>query len=222
MEHANNLQARRLAGTLTLVGSLCMLGGAAVWGSTGVDMDQALDTGDLVGYLNSAAVHRTALIVNLSVWILGVFLLGAAARLMALLSRTNVLGSLLVRYNYGVGIPLVIVSYMAWMAVVVRLPGQDVASVAPIAEVVGWFGVRADWLATIMVLGLGPFLIVRAGRGSWVPGWLSVWGQLCLVPGVLTLIGMYCGGMTTYGFLIIPMGMAWMIAASVVLLRRPA
>ena len=53
MEHANNLQARRLAGTLTLVGSLCMLGGAAVWGSTGVDMDQALDTGDLVGYLDS-------------------------------------------------------------------------------------------------------------------------------------------------------------------------
>ncbi|MCH7514306.1 MAG: hypothetical protein IH947_10265, partial [Bacteroidetes bacterium] len=37
---------------------------------------------------------------------------------------------------------------------------------------------------------------------------------------LLTAIAMYAGGLTTYGFLIIPVGLGWTIAASIVLFRR--
>ncbi|MCB9170250.1 MAG: hypothetical protein H6597_04560 [Flavobacteriales bacterium] len=219
--HGNNdRNITRAAAYFTLGGSLCMLIGAGVMLSTGVDLDQALDAGDLPNYLRGAGGARTALILNLTLWILGVFLLGAAARLMALLGRTAVVPALLVRYTYGVAIPVVVVAYTAWLALVVRTSAQDVVVNAPLADTVGWFASRADWLATVLVLGLGPFLIVRSGQGGWVPRWLFIWGHLCLLPGVLNLVGLYAGGTTTYGFLIIPVGMAWMVAASVVLFKR--
>ncbi|MBK8498956.1 MAG: hypothetical protein IPL52_09095 [Flavobacteriales bacterium] len=203
-----------------MIGSLCMLCGAAIWGVTGADFDTAMVDDDIATYLTTARAGRTLLIANLSVWIVGIFLLGIAARMMSLLSSNAPVLSHLVRYNYGVAIPLVIASYMAWMAVVVRAVPMEAQVAGPLAEVVGWFGVMADWVATILVLGLGPMLIVRAGQGQWVPRWLHVWGHLCLIPGALTLLAMFAGGLHTYGFVIIPIGMGWMIGASVVLFKR--
>lgn len=216
-EHAPAIA--RTAAWTGLLGSICMLAGAALLGSTGADLDQAMLDDDITGYLAVAAGARTQLIVNLSVWIVGVFLLGIAARMMTLLSSNGTVMAHLVRYNYGVAIPLVIASYMAWMAVVVRGTLMDQASAAPVAEVVGWFGVMADWVATIMVLGLGPWLIARSGYGTWVPRWLYTWAHLCLVAGAMNLLAMYAGGLTTYGFAVIPVGMGWMIGASIVLLK---
>ena len=71
-----------------------------------------------------------------------------------------------------------------------------------------------------MVLGTGPVLIAAAGRSDWVPGWLRIWSYIALFAGFLTTLAQFAGGLTTYGFLIIPVGMGWMLGASVVLFRR--
>lgn len=212
--------ATRIGAFTTLSGSLCMLGGAAIGSASGADIDLSLAANDMAGYLTLANESKTLLIVNLSVWIIGVMLLGVAASMMTFLSSENQILSLIARYNYWVGIPIVVISYMAWLAVVVRLTLYEPSSVSAIAEAVGWFAVRADWVATVFVLGTGPLLLSLAGKNSWVPKWLMVWSYFCLITGVLNIIAMYMGDLSTYGFLIIPVGMGWMIASSIVLFKQ--
>lgn len=219
MENQQASSAARSAAVAALLGSVCMLVGAAVMSSTGADIDKYLYANDMAGYLKQASASQNSLILNLSLWIAGVILLGAAATLMTMIGGQNPVRVQLVRYNYGIGIPLVVVSYMAWLAVVVRLAASASPEAAAIAEAVGWFGVRADWVATALVIGTGPVLLSAAGKGIWVPGWLRVWSYLCLLAGILTTIAQYTGGLMSYGFLIIPVGMSWMIAAGVVLWR---
>lgn len=218
----NNFEksATKIGAFTTLLGSICMLGGAAIWGASGADIDVFLASNDMVGYLTAASASRTMLIANLSLWIVGVLLLGVAATMMTYLSRENQIISLIVRYNYWVGLPIVVISYVAWLSVVVRLTAYEPSSVSAIAEAVGWFAARADWVATVLVLGTGPLLLSLAGKNSWVPKWLMVWSYFCLVAGFLNIIAMYLGGLTTYGFLIIPVGMGWMVAAGVVLYKK--
>jgi hypothetical protein len=220
MEKQHEKNAARLGAYTTLLGSICMLAGAAIWGASGTDIDQALYDGNMMRYLKESLASQNILIVNLSLWVLGVILLGIGATMMAMLSEQNPVLAQLVRYNYWIAVPLVVTSYMAWLAVVVRLTASTSPEAAAIAEAAGWFAVRADWVGTVLVLGTGPVLITAAGRGIWAPNWLRVWSFIALFAGLLTTVAQYAGGLTTYGFLIIPVGMGWMIGAAVTLFRR--
>lgn len=197
-----------------------MLIGAVLWGFSGADLDLALDRAALPDYLMAADGSRGLLIANLSVWITGVLLLGVAANMMAGISIERPVAARMATYNYAVAIPLVIAAYVAWLAVVVQLSPDRSPVAATVAATLGWFASRADWIATILVLATGPALLVWAGRGSWAPRWLERWSYVALFAGLLNLIAMFAGGLTSYGFLIIPVGMGWMFAAAWVLHRR--
>lgn len=220
MEKQHEKTAVRIGAYTTLIGSLCMLGGAAIWGISGADIDQAIYDKDLAGYLAAALAGQRLLIANLSIWIIGVILLGAGAAMMAFISDQRSPLATLARYNYWLAVPLVVASYMAWLAVVVQLAPSDSPAAAAIAEAMGWFAVRADWVGTALVLGSGPALLAAAGRSNWAPNWLRIWSYVALLTCFLTTLAQFTGGLTTYGFLIIPVGMGWMLAASVVLFRR--
>lgn len=217
MENQNLKTTAKVAALTVLIGSICMIGGAALMGISGADLDKSLYQNELAIYLKTAAEHSTLLITNLTLWILGVILIGVAGTLMANLSDTRKIVSKIVTYNYSIAIPIVVIAYSAWLAIVVRLSAHDPGESAVLAEILGWFASRADWIATILVLGTGPFLITLSGHENWVPKWLRIWSYLCLFAGFLNLIAMFAGGLTTYGFLIIPVGMSWMIASFFVL-----
>jgi hypothetical protein len=55
-----------------------------------------------------------------------------------------------------------------------------------------------------------------------VPTWLLRWSYVTAFAGVLTAVAILTGGagLMTYGFAIVPVGVGWMIAAGVVLLRK--
>lgn len=218
----NNFEksAKKIGAITTLLGSLCMLSGAAMMLASGTDLDVSLAANDMAGYLTAVNESKSILISNLSVWVVGVILLGVAASMMTYLSRENQVLSHIARYNYWIGIPIVVISYMAWLSVVVRLTSYEPTSVSAIAEALGWFASRADWVATVLVLGTGPLLLSLAGKNSWVPKWLMVWSYFCFVAGFLNILAMYLDGLSTYGFLIIPVGMGWMIASSIVLFKQ--
>lgn len=220
MEKHDERTATRIGAYTTLIGSLCMLGGAAIWAISGADIDQAIYDKDLAGYLSAAKGSQGLLIANLSIWIIGVILLGAGATMMAFISGQRPVLASLVRYNYWIGISIVVISYMAWLAVVVQLAPSGSPAAVVAAEAMGWFAVRADWVATALVLGSGPALLAAAGRSFWAPNWLRIWSYVALFTGFLTTLAQFTGGLTSYGFLIIPVGMGWMLAASVVLFRR--
>ena len=220
MENQNIHTTTKIGAYAALIGALCMLAGATFWGISGADLEKALYNGDLANYLINANENYTLVISNLSLWIFGVTVIGISGTMMASLCVQRQAISTIAMYIYWISVPLLIASYVAMLTVVVQLSPDSSVTAVSIAGAMGWFGTRADWIATIFMLGIGPALISVAGRADWVPKWLARWGFLALFASLLTAIAMYAGGLTTYGVLIIPVGLGWTIAASIVLFRR--
>ncbi len=213
------VNTRRLAGYTAAGGAIIMLIGAALWGTSGTDLWAALESGDMAGYLVAIAGVEAQLVANLTLWLLGVITLGVAGMLITDLCQQRRHLARVGLTCFRTAVPLVVVSYIAMLAVVVQLGGATDQTSVAIAEVVGWFGARADDLATALMIGAGPLFIALAGRDEWVPTWLLRWGYVAGAVGLFSLVCLYIPGMGPYGFAIIPIGVFWMIAAGVVLLR---
>lgn len=209
----------KLGGYATLASTVLMLIGAALWGTSGTDLWTALDTRDVAGYLAAVGGVKGQLVANLSIWILGTFTIGIAGMMLATLSTRRRTLAQIALVCYRTAVPLVIVSYITMLAVVVQLGGEMSATAVSLAEVVGWIGVRADDLATALILGAAPLFISLAGHGQWVPTWLLRWSYLCGAAGLFSLVVLYLPGMGGFGFIILPIGMGWMLATGFVLLR---
>jgi hypothetical protein len=107
------------------------------------------------------------------------------------------------------------------MVVLVVQIGADTSETAvALAKVVGWIGAKADDIATILIIGAGPLFIALAGREDWLPNWLVRWGYLAGVAGLIAAVIIYFPALSTLGLITVPVGMGWMIAVGVVLLRR--
>lgn len=212
--------SNRLTGVLAIAGAATMIVGAVLWIASGADLDAALAVGTMEEYLTTAAENRLLLVANLTAWILGVTLLGAAGSALSRLCRRRPGVAQIGWMCYLTAVPLAIASFVAMLAVVVQIaPATDPEAVL-VAEVVAWFGSRADWIATVLIVGIGPMLISVAGWREWVPNWLGYWAIAACFAGLLTIVAMFTESLTTYGFLIVPVGLSWMIAAGVVALRR--
>ena len=210
----------RVAGYTVIAATVTMLIGAILVFTSGTDLWMALDSGDMAGYLATAAGVKGQLVANLSFWILGVLIFGVAGSMLASLCAQRRPLAKIALVCYQTAVPLVIVAFIAMLSVVVQLSGESAATAVSIAEVIGWIGARADDLATALIIGLGPLFIALAGHGEWVPTWLLRWSYLTGLIGLLSLVFLYIPGMTSYGLIILPVGMGWMIAAGVVLLRN--
>ncbi|WP_420628554.1 hypothetical protein [Candidatus Leptofilum sp.] len=218
-EHRVTRPAARLAGYTAIGGCITMIIGAALWGTSGTDLWAALDSGDMAGYLAAVAGVKGQLVANLSIWIIGVLILGVAGNVLAGLSQQRLGFSQAAQVCYQVAVPLVIVSYIAMLSLVVQLAGDTSETAVAIGNVLGWVGTRADDLATALILGAGPLFITLANRSSWMPVWLIRWGYLSGLVGLFSVAVHYVAGMGAFGFLILPVGMGWMIATGIVLLR---
>lgn len=216
----NSTRAARLGAYAAIAGTVTMLAGAALWGTSGTDLWAALDTGDMAGYLQAAGAVQAQLVANLVVWIIGLMLLGFAGTMLAQLPTRRPALSDAALLCYRTGVPLGIISYFAMLAVVVQIAPDASPMAVNSAEIIGWFGARADDLATALILGLGILFFSMAGKGTWAPGWLVVWGYVAGLVSLLSLVFLFVQGMAAYGFLILPVGMGWLLAAGVVLLRR--
>lgn len=217
-EMERGLNTTRLAAYTALAGAASFIIGAVLWSTTGADIDLSVTNGEMAGYLTAAAANRAVLVANLSFWIIGALILGVAGTTMANLSKRRVWAQTAL-VCYRTAVPLVIIAYVAMLSVVVQIAPDTSATAVSLAEVVGWIGSRADWVATILIIGVGPLFLSLAGQGDWAPKWLVRLGYGTGVCGLLTAVAMYTNALGTYGFIIIPVGLAWMIAAGVVLRR---
>ncbi len=218
----NNTTTIRIGAYTAINGAVTMIIGAALWGASGADLDRALASGELSNYLTAAGAARQLLVANLTLWIIGVFIIGVAGTAMANLCVRRPAIAQVAQFSFGTSVPLVIAAYVAWLAIVVQVAPVTSPAAVLVTKVFGWFASRADWVATILIIGIGPALISLAGRGDWVPTWLARWSIGTAIAGLLTAVAMLTGGsgLSTYGFLIIPAGVGWMLAAGIVLLRR--
>jgi hypothetical protein len=119
------------------------------------------------------------------------------------------------RACYAVAATLALVSFLAWHGLLRVADRIDVAA----AEAIGWTAWQLDNVATSLIIGLGPLTLAWATRDGWMPKWLRTWAAVAAATAVLTWIAIPTGGGGTYGFLIVPVGIAWSVTAGVVALR---
>jgi len=218
-ESAESLRTTsRIAGYAALAAATSMIIGAVLSVSSGADLDRALAANTTAEYLETATANQSLLVGNLTAWILGVLLFGVAGAAFFRMCRRRRTLAQIGLLCYWTAVPLAIASFVAMLAVVVQVAPQGTAEAVLIAEVMGWFGSRADWIATVLVVGIGPLLISVAGRDEWVPGWLAYWAMAAALAGILTVAAMFRDALSTYGFLVVPIGLGWTIAAGVVAL----
>lgn len=207
-----NRKTLAFAGRVSIAGAVSMLIGAAYWGASGTDLWQALASMEMETYLAQLPPVKPLLVINTCFWILGVLLMATAGTMMAGFCIANPGLSEMGRVFMRTGASVAIVSFLAMLSLAVLIPAPEVAVVT------GWIGARLDDIATMLIIGFGPLCLSIAGKQDWVPGWLAVWGYLAGITGLLGVIGMLTG-MIALGFIIVPFGIGWMIAAGVVLIR---
>lgn len=210
----------RLGAYFLFAGAAFMAFGGILKRVTGADLDAALASGRLASYFGVVADQQVLIIVNLSAWIIGVLLLGAAGTALVHLCVQRRLVAQVALLCYWTGVPLAIASFVAWLALVVQIGPAASSEELAITRIVGWWMSRADWIATVLLVGIGPLLISVAGRDDWVPGWLAWWGLAAGIAGGVTIIAMIFGGLATYGQVSIPVGLGWTIAAGILLFQR--
>lgn len=171
-------------------------------------------------YLAGVNEVKTQLVGNLSIWIIGVLVLGIAwYAIVQLCTQRPVLASI-AGLCAAASVPIVVISYIMMMSVLVKIAPDTSDTSSTIANVVGWIGIRADDLGTTLIIGLAPFFVSLAARDEWLPKWLVLWGYVAGVVGVLSLLVRYIPSLSEYGIIIVPVGVLWMLSTGIVLLRR--
>lgn len=209
----------RSAGMAAIGGAIIMFVGAALYFSSGTDLWAAVG-GDMAGYLVAVGGVKGQLVANLTLWIVGVLVLGVAVNAMADLSKRRRMTAQIAQHCARTAVPLAIMAFIAMLSLVVIIAPDTSATSVATADVVGWMGARADDLATALIVGFAPLFITLAARETWMPTWLVAWGYVAGLVGLLSLAVLFTPPLAQIGFLIIPVGLGWMIGAGVVLLRR--
>lgn len=212
-ERSNNQKTLVFTGYVAIAGALSMLTGAALWGATGTDLWNALASDQMESYLSQLEPVKQLLVANTIFWILGVLFMGTAVTLMSDFCPSNPRLAQLALVFMRSAVPIAIVSFIIMLSLAIRPPAVDSANN------IGWIGVRLDDLATILIIGASPLFLSIAGRADWIPGWLVVWGYLAGISGILGIISML-SGVVALGYVILPIGLGWMMAAGVVLIRK--
>jgi len=215
----SNAQAR-FAGSTLIAGAVAMLIGAALWGSTGADLWQTLDSGDMAAYLRAVADVRPQLVANTCFWVIGVLLMGLGGNALAAFSTHRHAPAQAAALCFRTAVPLAIISFLTMLSLAMQIAPDSSPTAIAIANVAGWIGTRADDIATALLIGAGPLFLSLAGRGHWAPGWLVRWGYLAGLAGLLAIGCLFFPGMVQFSFIIIPVGIGWLFATGVVLLRR--
>lgn len=201
-----------------VIAPLSMLIGAAFWASTGVDLDAAAETRTVVEALPAVAANSTTLTVTFGAWLIGMFVYAATAAVLA--RRSDSHAATVAAGVIGLGAALAASAFVAFLTVVHVLAKAQLVDPV-LANSLGLYASYADWIGTIAVAGIGPVLIALSGRGDWAPRWMTGLAVVVIAATVATVVSLISGtGLTTYGFAIVPTGMALTLSVGIVLWRR--
>ena len=206
----------RTTGLVAIIAVALMVSAAAIWATTGTDLDTAVTDGTVAEYVAKAASDPAGIVAHLSGWMLGVPLLAASALMMARMTvgrrNTSILAEAVALISAAVGLA----GFTVWFALVFA---ADRLTDASLMEVLGFIASRGDWIGTVGLAGLTPFLLSRAGRGEWVSPWLVRVGYVALAASALATVALYTGDLATLGFPVVAAGLVWFAGAGITLVR---
>ena len=206
----------RTAGVVALVAPLVMVAGAAVWASTGTDLDAAVTNGTVGDYLTQVAAAPSTVYLHVLLWMVGGPLLGLA--ILLLVRRQDIGGThgVVATAAAHLGAAMAIVCFSIWFALL-ELRGASGAQ--DVVHVLGFLASRVDWVATVLLIGVAPAAV------SWARGgrtWQRILSTLAAGLGVIALIGLWlqAEAAIAIGFVEVPVGLAWFVATGITELRR--
>lgn len=212
-----NAPSVKLTGLLLIAGAVIMISGAIFLGTTGTDLWAATTNGTMQDYMIQIKGHIPPLVANLSLWILGVMVIGLAGSNLSKLNFQNHFWSVVALQFYRIGPILGIMAFLLMLSLVLVVPAE--AEALLLADAIGWLGTTIDDLATMMLIGFGPLAICQAAKENWMPIWLFWWGQLAGLVNLIYLISLFIDAALGLTPVIIVLGMGWLIASGIVLLR---
>lgn len=206
----------RTAGVIALVAPLVMVAGAAVWASSGTDLDAAVTDGTVGDYLAQVAAAPAPVYLHVLLWILGAPLLGLAT---LLLVRRHAMGGThgtVATAAAHLGVATAVVCFSIWFALL-ELRGASGAE--DLAHVLGFLASRIDWIATVLLIAVAPAAV------SWAQGgrtWQRILSTLAAGLGIVALIGLLlqAEAAIAIGFVMVPVGLAWFVATGITELRN--
>lgn len=214
--------SRATAGWVTIVGAVTMLVGAVLNTASGPEYEGAVTGRDVAGYLTDLDAARTVAIAGFSVWMVAICILCAGGVLLAASSSDGV-ARRISTFAFTTGAGTAVMFFSLWMAVPLVLAPAFVAGepVETLAQTLLAAAVNADWLITVMIVGVGAGFMAIAGRGDWAPGWLVGWGRIALAVGAASLV-LVVLGMWDAAFVIVPVGLGLMLASGIAAVRGRA
>lgn len=208
----------RLLGAAFLGYVTFMAIGAIAWATTGVDFDTALEAGASLQLYADIAESRGTLMLAFTSWMLATPFFLAAGALVAR-RHADRPAALLAGSMMQMGAAVAVVAFMGFLTMTVAMAPLHATLSGELATTMNYLVSRADWIATILIIGLPPALLSFAMREEW-PRWLVIGGYLGLLTSALTILAMATGtGLATFGFAIVPVGMAWSLAVGIRLVR---
>jgi hypothetical protein len=215
---ATTAAPHRAAGLTAIAGAATMIAGAIAWSIADADLWGLVDGDVQAGtYLADAAASAPTLHAAHTIWMAGVFVLALGGALLT--GRRDDPASGAARASYTIGAALAIPAFMSMVALT-RL-AESGADQPALAAALAFLGARLDDVATVILLGVGPVLLGLANRRTWMPSWLVALAWVCGAAGLLSLVSLFFGMAASLGFLIVPVGMIWTIAAGTVAVRSP-
>lgn len=211
----------RATGVMAILATLSMVTGAALWASSGADLDAALAQRTVGDYLVQAAEVRVTLLANLALWMIGASLMSAAVIGFFSMTTSRSLVAHLALGGAVAGVALALASFSIWMGIVLEVAPAHAAGadLSVLGAALGQAASISDWVATALILAAGGGLIGVAGRRDWAPNWLYGWSLLLILVGAVSLFGLFIDARTSLSFLIVPVGLLWFLAAGVTALR---
>ncbi len=204
-------------GMLSVIGAITMTVGGGVYTTAGADLWGFVDSDVGVdAYMADAAAAVSTLHATHAMWIAGVFILAIGGILLTRGGPDTL--SVAARASYMIGAALAIPAFLAMVALT-RL-AESGTDAPGLAESLGFLGARTDDVATVVIIGLGPLLISLANRDGWMPAWLVRIGMVAGLAGAASLVSLFFGAAGTIGFIIVPIGMVWSIAAGAITIRQ--
>lgn len=206
----------RTTGLVAIVAVAVMVSAAIIWTTTGTDLDTAVTDGTVAEYVAVAASDPVGIVAHLSGWVVGVSLLAAAAMMMARMTVGRRTISILAETIVLISAAVALAAFTVWFALV---SAADRLTDESLMEVLGFIASRGDWIGTVGIVGITPFLLSRAGRDEWVPPWLVRVGYGALATGALATVALFTGDLATLGFPVVLAGLVWYGGAGITLMR---
>jgi hypothetical protein len=209
-----NSEKPNFGAKLLFAGSSIILISFILYHIIGINLDTAIAKNDFAGYLDRSHDMHTFLVIQVSLGMIGFFIISMGLNTVArsLIGNKNI--SNFSTHIVYIASTLIFISGFGLIAINTKLISAQVAEHALIFQMFGWFVSRIFWISIVFLLGFIPYLISIYSDKSSFAKWHRILGMTAGFTSILTILSFLTHALGTYGSWLFPVGMLWIISSA--------